>query len=154
MLFFSYGPPATPPPPICFVPVQTFIIKFNLIQAYEEILNNVVKKIAKANVFFMVSNEDISRASEFCKRYNVCPPSNVISQAENKKVFYDTFYDILERQMTGFLHDLQARTITEGVTIEEELNGLIEELRARKKTKIPELTAQCLARIKEYDIHH
>lgn len=56
--------------------------------------------------------------------------------------------------MTGFLHDLQARTITEGVTIEEELNGLIEELRARKKTKIPELTAQCLARIKEYDIHH
>lgn len=74
--------------------------------------------------------------------------------AENKKVFYDTFYDILERQMTGFLHDLQARTITEGVTIEEELNGLIEELHARKKTKKPELTAQCLARIKEYDIHH
>lgn len=118
-------------------------------KAYEEILNNVVKKIAKANVFFMVSNEDISRAYEFCERYNVCLRSNVISQAENKKVFYDTFYDILARQMTGFLHDLQARTITEGVTIEEELNGLIEELHARKKTKKPELTAQCLARIKQ-----
>lgn len=136
------------------MPLQTFIIKFNFIQAYEELLNNVVKKIAKANVFFMVSNEDISRAYEFCKRYNVCPRSNVISQAENKKVFYDTFYDILERQMTGFLHDLQARTNTEGVTIEEELIGLIEELRAKKKTKKPELTAQCLARIKKYDIHH
>lgn len=56
--------------------------------------------------------------------------------------------------MTGFLHDLQARTNTEGITTEEELNGLIEELRARKKRKKPELTEQCLARIKKYNIYH
>lgn len=139
---------------IIFHCIQKLIIKFNFIQAFEEVLNNVVKNIAKANVFFMVSNEDISRAYEFCKRYNVCPQSNVISQAENKKVFYDTFYDILERQMTSFLHELQARTFTGDVTIEEELKGLIEELHERKITTKPKLTAQCLARIKEYDINH
>lgn len=133
---------------ICvFLLRETFWKASNI--AFEEVLNNVVKNIAKANVFFMVSNEDISRAYEFCKRYNVCPQSNVISQAENKKVFYDTFYDILERQMTSFLHELQARTFTGDVTIEEELKGLIEELHERKITTKPKLKAQCLARIKE-----
>lgn len=116
-------------------------------------LNEIVKKIAKANVFFMVTNEDISKAYEFCKRYNVCPRSNVISQNGNKTIFYDTFYGILKRQMTSFLHDLQARPITRDVTIEEDLKGLIDELHSREKTTTPKLTAQCLARIKEYDIY-
>lgn len=139
---------------IIFHCIQKLIIKFNFIQAFEEVLNNVVKNIAKANVFFMVPNEDISRAYEFCKRYNVCPQSNVISPAENKKVFYDTFYDILKRQMTSFLHELQARTFTGDVAIKEELKGLIDELHERKIPTKPKLTAQCLARIKKYDINH
>lgn len=116
-------------------------------------LNEIVKKIAKANVFFMVTNEDISKAYEFCKRYNVCPRSNVISQDGDKTIFYDTFYGILKRQMTSFLHDLQARPTTRDVTIEEDLKGLIDELHSREKTTTPKLTAQCLARIKEYDIY-
>lgn len=135
---------------IIFHCIQKLIIKFNFIKAFEEVLNNIVKNIAKANVFFMVSNEDISRAYEFCKRYKVSPQSNVISQAENKKVFYERFYDILERQMTSFLHGLQARTFTGDVGIEKELKGLIDELHERKITTKPKLTAQCLARIKKY----
>lgn len=133
---------------ICvFLLRETFWKASNI--AFEEVLNNVVKNIAKANVFFMVPNEDISRAYEFCKRYNVCPQSNVISPAENKKVFYDTFYDILKRQMTSFLHELQARTFTGDVAIKEELKGLIDELHERKIPTKPKLTAQCLARIKK-----
>lgn len=56
--------------------------------------------------------------------------------------------------MASFLQDLQARTITGDVTIEEDLKGLIEELHTRKITTKPKLTAPCLKRIKEYAINH
>lgn len=42
----------------------------------------------------------------------------------------------------------------EGIIIEEELNGFIEELCVRKKIKKLELIEQCLVRIKKYNIYY
>lgn len=85
------------PEVICvFLLRETFWKASNI--PFEQVLNNVVKKVAKANVFFMVSDEDISRAYDFCKKHNICQGSNVISQGGDKRVFTTLFMIFLKHK--------------------------------------------------------
>lgn len=100
--------------------------------------------------FLTVSDQNRVNAVEFCKKYNVCPISHVLSPASDKMVFYETFYNILEKNLKAFLYDLESRKSTRQLhLIKCELKSLFDKLRSRK-ISAKSLTKTCLEKIKKY----
>lgn len=55
-------------------------------------IKDKVKNVDRSNIFFLtVSDKNRVNAVEFCKKYNVCPISHVLSPASDKRVFYETY---------------------------------------------------------------
>lgn len=63
------------------------------------------------------SDADRNCAIEFCKKYEVCHPSRVISPESEKSQFYDFFYDILSNDLKTFDEELKGITETAQVTV-------------------------------------
>lgn len=113
-------------------------------------IKDKVKHVDRSNIFFLtVSDKNRVNAVEFCKKYNVCPISHVLSPASDKRVFYETFYHILEQNLRTFLYDLESRKSTRQLhLIKCELKSLFDKLRSRK-ISAKSLTKTCLEKIKK-----
>lgn len=114
-------------------------------------IKDTVKHVDRSYIFFLtVSDQNRVNAVEFCKKYNVCPISHVLSPASDKMVFYETFYNILEKNLKAFLYDLESRKSTRQLhLIKCELKSLFDKLRSRK-ISAKSLTKTCLEKIKKY----
>lgn len=114
-------------------------------------IKDKVKNVDRSNIFFLtVSDKNRVNAVEFCKKNNVCPISHVLSPAPDKRVFYETFYHILEQNLRTFLYDLESRKSTRQLhLIKCELKSLFDKLRSRN-ISAKSLTKTCLEKIKKY----
>lgn len=111
---------------------------------------------SNANIFFMtVSDKERDEAIKCCTKYKLCLCSHVISPATEKKVFYEAFYKILEKNLQTFSSDLQTRTSTRQIyAIKCKLNSLIEKLRSRNASMKSPLTKRCLEILKTYILYY
>lgn len=110
-------------------------------------------RVRKSHLFIMVvSDLETNIAIDFCKKYEVCSPSHVISPKSDKRVFHEAFYDILDRNLKIFSSDLETWAQTRYVySIKCKLDHLIDKLQTRKtKAKSSSLTKQCLEKLKKY----
>lgn len=117
-------------------------------------MRDFIGNASKSCVFFMTASDaDRNCAIEFCKKYEVCHPSRVISPESEKSQFYDFFYDILSNDLKTFDEELKGITETSQVTVfKKELNCYIAKLESRNTTTISTLTKQCMDKLKTYVI--
>lgn len=91
------------------------------------------------------------KAIECCRRYKLCPTAHIISLASDNTVFYDAFYEILNKNLEVFSSDLETRTSTRQINaIKCNLNSLIEKLQSRNTSVKSPLTKQCLEILEAY----
>lgn len=111
-----------------------------------------MKRVRKSHLFIMVvSDLETNIAIDFCKKYKVCHTSHVISPSSDKRVFYEAFYDILDRNLKIFSSELETRAQTKNVySIKCKLYPLIDKLQTRKTKAKSSLTVQCLEKLKKY----
>lgn len=108
-------------------------------------------RFRKAHLFIMVDSDlEKNIAIDFCKRYKVCHASHVISSSSDKKVFYEAFYDILDKNLKTFSSDLEKRAQTRHVySVKCKLAPLIGKLQTRKTKAKSSLTNQCLENLQK-----
>lgn len=107
---------------------------------------------SNAYVFIMTASDaERDEAIERCKRFIKRPIPNVISPTSDKTTFYETFYEVLEKNLQTFSSDLKTRISTRRIyALTSKLGSLIEELQSRKASMKSPLTEQCLEIIKAY----
>lgn len=105
---------------------------------------------SNAYVFIMTASDaERDEAIERCKRFIKRPIPNVISPTSDKTTFYETFYEVLEKNLQTFSSDLKTRISTRRIyALTSKLGSLIEELQSRKASMKSPLTEQCLEIIK------
>lgn len=117
-------------------------------------LKDLPKYAARSHIFILLDSSDKrDSATDFCKKYKICPVSHIISQDSDKTIFYEAFYKILEKNLDTFLLDLETRPSTRQVyAIKCELNPLITKLQSRKSSakSAPVLTQACIDKIERY----
>ena len=96
-------------------------------------------------------DEDKYHALKFSKKGQICPQTHVIQTSLDKRLLYETMYQVLQRQLESFLSELKSRASTRFVKrFTTELDILHEKLLSRKKERPSSLSKQCLAKIKTY----
>lgn len=97
------------------------------------------------------SDDERDKVIECCKRFKLCPNSQVISPTSDRTTLYEAFYNVLEKNLQILLSDLETQTSSRQIhATKSELNSLIEKVKSRNASVKSPLTKRCLEIIEAY----
>lgn len=107
------------------------------------------RNLRKSYIFLCTDSDQAKQeALRFSKETKFCPSTHVFHTNSEKGLLYETMYEILEKQLTSFLSELESRTSTRLVEKHGlELSSLLELLHTRRGKSPNLLTNQCISKI-------
>ena len=111
-----------------------------------------IRNLRQSYIFLSTDSDQAKQeALRFSKETKFCPSTHVFHTNSVKGLLYETMYEILEKQITSFLSELESRTSTRLVEKNAyQISSLLELLHRRKGKSPSLLTNQCIAKIESY----